>query len=144
MKRADYQGKQNLLNIGKMNISKIIFKQNKKTFEINKSFYYKYETKYFGKILINQKRFKRFYSNWELKLKKGLKPDYMNNKTVYDLLTRNNNDFSYECFNHKNELIDKDFNFYKFITVKNMKFQGIKNILDSQLVNELSMELLIK
>ena len=127
-----------------MNISKIIFYQNKKTFEINKSFYYKYETKYFGKILISQKRFKRFYSNWELKSKKGLKPDYMNNKTVYDLLTRNNNDFSYECFNHKNELIEKDFNFYKFITVKNMKYQGIKNILDNQLVNELSMELLIK
>ena len=127
-----------------MNINKIIFYQNKKTYEINKSFYYKYETKYFGKILISQKRFKRFYSNWELKLKKGLKPDYMNNKTVYDLLTRNNNDFSYECFNHKNELINKDFNFYKFITVKNMKLQGIKNILDSQIVNELSMELLIK
>ena len=128
-----------------MNISKIIFYQNKKTFEINKSFYYKYETKYFGKILISQKRFKRFYSNWELKLKKGLKPDYMNNKTVYDLLTRNNNDFSYECFNHKNELIEKDFNFYKFITVKNMKLQGIKDLsLADQLANELSMVLLIK
>jgi len=128
-----------------MNISKIIFYQNDKTFEINKSFYYKYETKYIGKILISQKRFKRFYSNWELKLKKGLKPDYMNNKTVYDLLTRNNNDFSYECFNHKNELINKDFNFYKFITIKNMKLQGIKDLsLADQLANELSMELLIK
>ena len=128
-----------------MNINKIIFYQNNKTFEINKSFYYKYETKYFGKILISQKRFKRFYSNWELKLKKGLKPDYMNNKTVYDLLTRNNNDFSYECFNHKNELINKDFNFYKFITIKNMKYQGIKDFsLVDQLANELSMELLIK
>jgi len=41
-------------------------------------------------------------------------------------------------------LIEKDFNFYKFITVKNMKLQGIKNILDSQVINELSMELLIK
>ena len=128
-----------------MNISKIIFYQNDKTFEINKSFYYKYETKYFGKILISQKRFKRFYSNWELKLRKGLKPDYMNNKTVYDLLTRNNNDFSYKCFNHRNELINKDFNFYKYITVKNMKLQGIKDLsLADQLANELSMELLIK
>ena len=128
-----------------MNISKIIFYQGNKTYEINKSFYYKYETKYIGKILISQKRFKRFYSNWELKLKKGLKPDYMNNKTVYDLLTRNNNDFSYECFNHKNELINKDFNFYKFITVKNMKLQGIKDLsLADQIANELSMELLIK
>ena len=128
-----------------MNISKIIFYQNKKTFEINKSFYYKYETKYLGKNIISYVRFKRFYSNWELKLKKGLKPDYMNNKTVYDLLTRNNNDFSYECFNHKNELINKDFNFYKFITIKNMKLQGIKDLsLADQLANELSMELLIK
>ena len=128
-----------------MNISKIIFKQKDQLFEINKSFYYKYETKYIGKILISQKRFKRFYSNWELKLKKGLKPDYMNDKTVYDLLTRNNNDFSYECFNHKNELIEKDFNFYKFITIKNMKYQGIKDLsMVNQLANELSMELLIK
>jgi len=128
-----------------MNISKIIFKQKDQLFEINKSFYYKYETKYFGKILISQKRFKRFYSNWELKLKKGLKPDYMNNKTLYDLLTRNTNSYSYKCFNHKNELIEKDFNFYKFITVKNMKLQGIKDLsLADQLANELSMELLIK
>ena len=128
-----------------MNISKIIFYQGNKTYEINKSFYYKYETKYLGKNIISYVRFKRFYSNWELKLKKGLKPDYMNNKTVYDLLTRNNNDFSYECFNHKNELIEKDFNFYKFITIKNMKYQGIKDFsLVNQLANELSMELLIK
>ena len=125
-----------------MNINKIIFYQNKKTFEINKSYYYKYETKYPN---LGYVRFKRFYSNWELKLKKGLKPDYMNDKTVYDLLTRNTNNYSYECFNHKNELINKDFNFYKFITIKNMKLQGIKDLnLASQLVNELSMELLIK
>tara|TARA_R100000750_G_scaffold5877_1_gene4484 strand:+ start:180 stop:566 length:387 start_codon:yes stop_codon:yes gene_type:complete len=128
-----------------MNISKIIFYQDNKTFEINKSFYYKCETKYIGKILISQKRFKKFYSNWTLKVKKGLKPNYMNNKTVYDLLTRNTNNYSYKCFNHKNELIEKDFNFYKFITVKNMKLQGIKNLsLTDQLANELSMELLIK
>ena len=125
-----------------MNINKIIFYQNKKTFEINKSFYYKYETKY---PYLGYVRFKRFYSNWELKLKKGLKPDYMNNKTVYDLLTRNTNSYSYKCFDHRGLLIDQDFNFYKFITVKNMKLQGIKDLnLASQLVNELSMELLIK
>jgi len=128
-----------------MNISKIIFKQKDQLFEINKSFYFKYTTKYLGKNIISYVRFKRFYSNWELKLKKGLKPDYMSNKTVYDLLTRNNNDYSYKCFNHKNELIEKDFNFYKFITVKNMKFQGIKDLSSAdQLANELSMELLIK
>ena len=128
-----------------MNINKIIFYQNKKTFQINKSFYYKYETKYLGKNIISYVRFKRFYSNWELKLKKGLKPDYMNNKTVYDLLTRNTNSYSYKCFDHRGLLIDQDFNFYKFITVKNMKLQGIKDLsLADQLANELSMELLIK
>ena len=128
-----------------MNINKIIFYQDNKTFEINKSFYFKYTTKYLGKNIISYVRFKRFYSNWELKLKKGLKPDYMNNKTVYDLLTRNTNSYSYKCFNHKNELINKDFNFYKFITIKNMKYQGIKDFsLADQLANELSMELLIK
>ena len=133
-----------------MNISKIIFYQNKKTFEINKSFYYKYETKYLGKNIISYVRFKRFYSNWELKLKKGLKPDYMNNKTVYDLLTRNNNDFSYECFNHKNELIEKNFNFYKYIVKKDFKYRGVNmnneliNELSNELINQFSMESLIK
>tara|TARA_R100000231_G_scaffold11971_1_gene13825 strand:- start:603 stop:983 length:381 start_codon:yes stop_codon:yes gene_type:complete len=126
-----------------MNISKIIFKQNNKTYQIDKSYYFKYETKYPNLGCI---RFKRFYSNWELKLKKGLKPDYMNNKTVYSLLTRHTNNYSYECFNHKNELINKDFNFYKYITIKDMKLnQGIKDLsLASELINELSMELLIK
>ena len=133
-----------------MNISKIIFYQSNKTYEINKSFYYKYETKYFGKILISQKRFKRFYSNWELKLKKGLKPDYMNNKTVYDLLTRNNNDFSYECFDHRGLLIEKNFNFYKYIVRKDFKYRGINmnneliNELSNELINQFSMESLIK
>ena len=133
-----------------MNISKIIFYQNKKTYEINKSFYYKYETKYLGKNIISYVRFKRFYSNWELKLKKGLKPDYMNNKTVYDLLTRNNNDFSYECFNHKNELIEKNFNFYKYIVKKDFKYRGVNmnneliNELSNELINQFSMESLIK
>ena len=128
-----------------MNISKIIFKQNKKTFEIKKSYFYKYETKYLGKNLIYEKRYKRYYSHYETNLKDGLKPDYMSNKTIYKLLTRLNNDFTYECYDHNNNLINKDFNFYKFITIKNMKFQGIKNIsLADQLANELSMELLIK
>ena len=130
-----------------MNINKIIFYQDNKTFEINKSFYYKYETKY---PYLGYVRFKRFYSNWELKLKKGLKPDYMNNKTVYDLLTRNNNDFSYECFNHKNELIEKNFNFYKYIVKKDFKYRGVNmnneliNELSNELINQFSMESLIK
>jgi len=132
-----------------MNITKIIFYQNKKTFEINKSFYYKYETKYIGKILISQKRFKRFYSNWTLKVKEGLKPDYMNNKTVYDLLTRNNNDFSYKCFNHKNELIDQDLDFYKYIVKKDFQYRGINinneliDKLSNELINQFSMDLML-
>ena len=132
-----------------MNISKIIFYQSNKTFEINKSFYYKYETKYFGKILISQKRFKRFYSNWTLKVKEGFKPDYMNNKTVYDLLTRNNNDFSYECFNHKNELIDQDLDFYKYIVKKDFQYRGINinneliDKLSNELINQFSMDLML-
>ena len=107
-----------------MNISKIIFKVNNKSYEINKSFYYKYETKYFGKkIIISQKRFKRFYSQWETNLKDGLKPDYMTNKTIYRLLNKKD-DYSYKCFNHKNELIKKDSNFYKYIKNKNLKFNS--------------------
>jgi hypothetical protein len=126
-----------------MNISKIIFKQNNKTYQIDKSYYFKYETKY---PYLGYVRFKRYYSNWKLKLKDDLKPDYMSNKTVYSLLTRHTNKYSYECFNHKNELINKDFNFYKYITIKDMKLnKGIKDLsLASKLINELSMELLIK
>ena len=126
-----------------MNISKIIFKQNNKTYQIDKSYYFKYETKY---PYLGYVRFKRYYSNWKLKLKDDLKPDYMSNKTVYSLLTRHTNNYSYECFNHKNELINKDFNFYKYITIKDMKLnKGIKDLsLASELINELSMELLIK
>ena len=126
-----------------MNISKIIFKQNNKTYQIDKSYYFKYETKY---PYLGYVRFKRYYSNWKLKLKDDLKPDYMSNKTVYSLLTRHTNNYSYECFNHKNELINKDFKFYKYITIKDMKLnKGIKDLsLASKLINELSMELLIK
>jgi len=105
-----------------MNISKIIFKVNNQSYEINKSFYYKYETKYFGKILLFQKRYKRFYGQYETNLKDGLKPDYMSFKTVYKLLADKKN--SYKCFNHKNELIKKDSNFYKYIKNKNLKFNS--------------------
>jgi len=70
----------------------------------------------------------------------------MSNETVYKLLTKHTNNYSYECFNHKNELINKDFKFYKYITIKDMKLnKGIKDLsFASELVNELSMELLIK
>ena len=64
---------------------------------------------------------------------------------MFDFLTRLNNDFTYECYDHNNNLINKDFNFYKYITIKDMKLnQGIKDLsLASDLINELSMELLI-
>ena len=129
-----------------MNIYKIIFKQNNKTFEIKKSYYYKYETKYFGKkIIISQRRYKRYYSHYETNLKDGRQPDYMTNETIYKLLTRLNNDFTYECYDHNNNLINKDFNFYKYITIKDMKLnKGIKDIsLANDVINDLSMELLI-
>ena len=129
-----------------MNIYKIIFKQNNKTFEINKSYYYKYETKYIGKIIISQRRYKRYYSHYETNLKDGRQPDYMSNKTIYDLLTRQTNNYTYKCYDHNNNLINKDFNFYKYIMIKNMKLnKGIKDLsLASELINQLSMELLIK
>ena len=130
-----------------MNIYKIIFKQNNESFEINKTYYYKYETKYFGKkIIISQKRYKRYYSHYATNLKDGRQPDYMTNETIYKLLTRLKSDYTYECYDHNNNLINKDFNFYKYITIKDMKLnKGIKDIsLASDLINELSMELLIK
>ena len=129
-----------------MNISKIIFQLKNKNFEINKTYYFKNEVKYLGKNLIYEKRYKRFYSHWQTNLKDGLKPDYMSNKIIYDLLTRHTNNYTYECFNHKNEWIEKDFNFYKYITIKDMKLnKGIKDLsLASELINESSMELLLK
>ena len=128
-----------------MNIYKIIFKQNNKSFELNKTYYYKYETKYLGKNLIYEKRYKRYYSHYATNLKDGLKSDYMSNKTIYDLLTRQTNNYTYKCYDHNNNLINKDFNFYKYITIKDMKLnKGIKDIsLASDLINDLSMELLI-
>ena len=43
------------LGLIKMNIYKIIFKQNNKSFEVNKTYYGKYKTKYLGKNLIYKK-----------------------------------------------------------------------------------------
>ena len=47
----------------------------------------------------------------------------MTNKTVYRLLNKKD-DYSYECFNHKNELIKKDSYFYNYIKNKNLKFNS--------------------
>ena len=133
------------LGLIKMNIYKIIFKQNNKSFEVNKTYYGKYETKYLGKNLIYQKRYIRYYSHYATNLKDGMQPDYMSNETIYKLLTRLKSDYTYECYDHNDNLINKDFNFYKYITIKDMKLnQGIKDLsLASDLINDLSMELLI-
>ena len=74
-----------------------------------------------------------------------MQPDYMSNETIYKLLTRFKSDYTYECYEHNDNLINKDFIFYKYITIKNMKLnQGIKDLsLASDLINDLSMELLI-
>jgi len=124
-----------------MNISKIIFKD--KNFEIIAI--KKYNYKVLNKIyftFIEPKRYKRYFSYWEVRADKQY-DDNISEKKIYYFLTKYKD---YECFNHKNELIDRNFEFYKYITVKDMKLnQGIKDFsLASELVNELSMELLIK
>ena len=124
-----------------MNISKIIFEENNLQIVVIK----KYNYKIFNKIyftFIEPKRYKRYYPYYEIRAK-GQNDDIISEKELYYFLTKYKN---YKCFNHKNELINKDFNFYKYITIKDMKLnKGIKDLnLASQLVNELSMELLIK
>jgi len=124
-----------------MNISKIIFKEkNYKIIAIKKYSYKVLNKVYF--TFIEPKRFKRYFSYWEVR-SQGQNDDIISEKKIYYFLTKYKN---YKCFNHKNELINKDFNFYKYITIKDMKLnQGIKDLsLASELVNELSMELLIK
>ena len=128
-----------------MNISKIIFYE-KNLNEINKiiavkKYGYKFLNKYYF-TFIEPKRYKRYFPYWEIE-SKGYKDEVMNEKIYYFLITTNHN---YECFNHKNECIKKDFNFYKYITIKDMKLrQGIKDLsLASELINETSMELLLK
>ena len=124
-----------------MNINKIIFEENNLQIVVIK----KYNYKIFNKIyftFIEPKRYKRYYPYYEIRAK-GENDDIISEKTLYYFLTKYRN---YKCFNHKNELIEKDFNFYKYITIKDMKLnKGIKDLnLASQLVNELSMELLLK
>ena len=124
-----------------MNISKIIFYE--KNFQIIAT--KKYSYKVLNKIyftFIEPKRFKRYFPYWEVTAK-GQYDDIISEKKIYYFLTTFKN---YECFNHKNECIKKDFNFYKYITIKDMKLrQGIKDLsLASELINESSMELLLK
>ena len=64
-------------------------------------------------------------------------------RKMFDLLIRYSD---YECFNHKEEKINKDFKLYKYIYQKDLMLnKGIKDLtLAKQLVNELSMEKLLK
>ena len=124
-----------------MNINKIIFKENNFEIIVIKKYNYKILNKIYF-TFIEPKRYKRYYPYYEIRAK-GQNDDIISEKKLYYFLTKYKN---YKCFNHKNELIEKDFNFYKYITIKDMKLnKGIKDLnLASQLVNELSMELLIK
>tara|TARA_R100000655_G_scaffold16823_1_gene36279 strand:+ start:586 stop:960 length:375 start_codon:yes stop_codon:yes gene_type:complete len=124
-----------------MNISKIIFEENNLQIVVIKKYNYKILNKIYF-TFIEPKRYKRYYPYYEIRAK-GQNDDIISEEKLYYFLTKYKN---YKCFNHKNELINKDFNFYKYITIKDMKLnKGIKDLnLASQLVNELSMELLIK
>ena len=124
-----------------MNISKIIFEENNLQIIVIKKYNYKILNKIYF-TFIEPKRYKRYYPYYEIRAK-GQNDDIISEKKLYYFLTKYKN---YKCFNHKNELINKDFNFYKYITIKDMKLnKGIKDLnLASQLVNELSMDLLIK
>jgi|TARA_R100000149_G_C5866905_1_gene131515 hypothetical protein len=124
-----------------MNISKVIFKEKNLEIIAIKKYSYKVLNKYIF-TFIEPKRYKRYFSYWEIRLE-GRYDDIISEKKLYYFLTKYRN---YECFNHKNEIIKKDFNFYKYITIKDMKLnKGIKDLnLASELINEMSMELLIK
>ena len=124
-----------------MNISKIIFEENNLQIVVIKKYNYKILNKIYF-TFIEPKRYKRYYPYYEIRAK-GQSDDIISEKKLYYFLTKYKN---YKCFNHKNELINKDFNFYKYITIKDMKLnKGIKDLsLASELINELSMELLIK
>ena len=130
-----------------MNIDKVIFKIKDKQFNAVKCYGYKYLTKYIGKNLIYQRRFKRYFPYWKVIEENNIKRyDNLDFSKMFDFLTRLNNDFTYECYDHNNNLINKDFNFYKYITIKDMKLNhDIKDLsLASDVINELSMELLIR
>ena len=124
-----------------MNINKIIFEENNFEIIVIKKYNYKILNKIYF-TFIEPKRYKRYYPYYEIRAK-GQSDDIISEKKLYYFLTKYKN---YKCFNHKNELINKDFNFYKYITIKDMKLnKGIKDLsLADQLANELSMELLIK
>ena len=130
-----------------MNIDKVIFKIKDKQFNAVKCYGYKYLTKYLGKNLIYQKRYKRYFPYWKVIEENNIKRyDNLDYKKMFDFLTRLNFDINYECYDHKNNLINKDFNFYKYLTIKDIKLnKGIKDLrFANDVINELSTELLLK
>lgn len=130
-----------------MNIDKVIFKIKDKQYNAVKCYGYKYVTKYLGKNLIYQKRFKRYFPYWKVVENNKIKRyDNLDFNRMFDYLTRLDKDFTYECYDHNNNLINKDFNFYKHITIKDIKLnKGIKDLrFANDVINELSMELLLK
>lgn len=130
-----------------MNIDKVIFKIKDKQYNAVKCYGYKYVTKYLGKNLIYQKRFKRYFPYWKVVEKNKIKRyDNLDFNRMFDYLTRLDKDFTYKCYDHNNNLINKDFNFYKHITIKDIKLnKGIKDLrFANDVINELSMELLIR
>tara|TARA_B100000161_G_scaffold38758_1_gene23187 strand:+ start:16 stop:408 length:393 start_codon:yes stop_codon:yes gene_type:complete len=130
-----------------MNIDKVIFKIKDKQYSAVKCYGYKYITKYLGKNLIYQKRFKRYFPYWKVVENNKIKRyDNLDFNRMFDYLTRLDNDFTYVCYDHNNNLINKDFNFYKHITIKDIKLnKGIKDLrFANDVINELSMELLLK
>ena len=128
-----------------MNINKIIFKENNFEIIVIKKYNYKILNKIYF-TFIEPKRYKRYYPYYEIRAK-GQNDDIISEKKLYYFLTKYKN---YKCFNHKNELIEKNFNFYKYIVKKDCKYKGINinneliNELSNELVNQFSMELLIK
>ena len=89
-----------------MNIHKVIFKIKDKQYNAVKCYGYKYLTKYLGKNLIYQKRHKRYFPYWKVIEENNIKRyDNLDYNRMFDYLTRLRNDFSYECYDHKNNLI---------------------------------------
>jgi len=127
-----------------MNIDKIIFKVDNLEYIAVKCYGYKILNKTFF-TFIEPRRYKRYFPYWKIIQNNNIKRvnDNFEYRKMFDLLIRYSD---YECFNHKEEKINKDFKLYKYIYQKDLMLnKGIKDLtLAKQLVNELSMEKLLK